>query len=330
MEQSVVKLIAIGLCVFFAVAGNWLVAAEQEPPASEDTFVRLDACEGCHEEQFNDIRLTSHGMAGDPRSPASGNRCASCHGNLEQHVAEKGGADAVGKTAFGTVGMMMRGQQNAVCMGCHKEAILLHWAGSGHASDGVGCVSCHRLHKEDRVRSRRTESEVCFSCHADLRSQINRPYGHPLREQLMTCSDCHNAHGGAGAADLKAFSINEGCYGCHAEKRGPFLWEHIPASENCLLCHSAHGSIHRGMLSRRQPQLCQSCHSPTAGAHNPQGPHARHSRLGLSYRQPGVPDIGPGGPGSRGISSLVMGEGCSNCHNKVHGSNHPSGAKLMR
>jgi hypothetical protein len=31
---------------------------------------------------------------------------------------------------------------------------------------------------------------------------------------------------------------------CHAEKRGPFLWEHAPSVENCANCHEAHGSIH--------------------------------------------------------------------------------------
>jgi DmsE family decaheme c-type cytochrome len=332
MEQSVVKVIALGLCALVAFASQSVNSADREQPAvSEDEYMRLEVCEACHEEYVNDIKSTPHWMTGDLRTPASAYQCASCHGNLDEHVENEGGAGVGGMKSFSKAGMMTPAEQNGVCMQCHKESSLLHWAGSGHAAEDVGCVACHRVHKEDLVRSRRSEADVCFSCHTELRAQVNKPYGHPLREQLMTCGDCHNAHGGAGEADLKTFTVNEACYGCHAEKRGPFLWEHPPAAENCLLCHSAHGSIHRGMLERREPLLCQSCHEPAALANNPRGPHAQHSRLGLSYRPPGgTNDLGPGGPGGRGISRLVMGQGCGNCHGHVHGSNHPAGATLMR
>ena len=43
-------------------------------------------------------------------------------------------------------------------------------------------------------------------------------------------------------ANLKAASVNEQCYTCHTEKRGPFLWEHAPVRESCLNCHTPHGS----------------------------------------------------------------------------------------
>jgi len=29
-------------------------------------------------------------------------------------------------------------------------------------------------------------------------------------------------------------------------------------------------------------------------------------------------------------SPYVLGQNCLNCHSQVHGSNHPSGSKLMR
>jgi hypothetical protein len=42
-----------------------------------------------------------------------------------------------------------------------------------------------------------------------------------------------------------------------------------------------------------------------------------------------TPDRLPGGGGTPGGAFLVAG-GCVNCHSQVHGSNHPSGSKLMR
>ena len=57
------------------------------------------------------------------------------------------------------------------------------------------------------------------------------------------CSDCHNPMGGPGDTKaLKEFTVNETCYNCHADKRGPLLWEHQPVRENCLNCHTPHGS----------------------------------------------------------------------------------------
>ena len=44
----------------------------------------------------------------------------------------------------------------------------------------------------------------------------------------MTCSDCHNAHGSAGPMLMVRDSVNETCYTCHMEKRGPFVRNHQP------------------------------------------------------------------------------------------------------
>jgi hypothetical protein len=65
------------------------------------------------------------------------------------------------------------------------------------------------------------------------------------------------------------------------------------------------------LLTKTPPLLCQQCHSP-----------AGHPPL------PRTPTGQPGGGG--GGSIFLVGSSCLNCHTQVHGSNHPSGAKLMR
>jgi hypothetical protein len=62
-------------------------------------------------------------------------------------------------------------------------------------------------------------------------------------------------------------------------------------------------------LHRRPPQLCQGCHSAAGHRNLPQ----------LADQLP------PGG-----ASEYLLSRGCTNCHSKVHGSNHPSGDKLRR
>ena len=317
-------------------AGFWLVmilmsqSVFAEEAMQQQQQIRAEVCSGCHQKQYEIMKSGKHWIAGDSRTPVNLQECSTCHGQLEEHVLSAGHGKDEGMKAFTPKKTTMTPpEQNQVCKTCHKGSEFIHWDTSGHADADIGCVGCHRMHQEDKVLSKATQAQACYQCHTDVRLQVNKPYGHPINEQKMTCTDCHGPHGGPGDADFKTFTTNDTCYTCHAEKRGPFLWEHVPASENCNLCHTPHGSIHAGMLNRRQPHLCQSCHEPTGFGPNPLGPHARHSRLALSYRPPGSADVGPG-PGGRGISRLVMGEACMNCHAKVHGTNHPSGAKFMR
>jgi DmsE family decaheme c-type cytochrome len=106
-------------------------------------------------------------------------------------------------------------------------------------------------------------------------------------------------------------TLNETCYQCHAEKRGPFLWEHPPAREDCANCHEPHGSNHPSLLVNRMPLLCQQCHMSAF--------HPSTAYTGVNA--------------SAGVSRLdihAASKSCLNCHSEVHGSNHPSGPRLMR
>jgi DmsE family decaheme c-type cytochrome len=144
------------------------------------------------------------------------------------------------------------------------------------------------------------EPDTCFQCHKDRRAQMARSSHMPMREGKMVCTDCHNPHGSATEALLKANSINDTCYKCHAEKRGPFLFEHAPVRENCLNCHDAHGSVNEFLLKVSRPRLCAECHGFGHGLTS--GPAAVQS----------------------------MGRACQNCHTQIHGTNSPSGALLHR
>src|SRR5204862_2305370 len=108
------------------------------------------------------------------------------------------------------------------------------------------------------------QAEVCVTCHKVQREQVNRPSRHPIWEGKILCSDCHNPHGSAGEKLLVRDNVNETCYQCHMEKRGPFVRNHEPVQENCALCHNPHGSTLPNLLKVRSPFLCQQCHEPTS------------------------------------------------------------------
>jgi DmsE family decaheme c-type cytochrome len=125
----------------------------------------------------------------------------------------------------------------------------------------------------------------------------------------MICTDCHDPHGSVADALLVRDTANELCVSCHAEYRGPMLFDHAPVSEDCTLCHEAHGSVHQALLNRPAPLLCQSCHS-------------QRGHPSLSFTDDSLSNGNP--------SAMVLGRSCVNCHTQVHGSNHPSGYSLMR
>jgi DmsE family decaheme c-type cytochrome len=136
----------------------------------------------------------------------------------------------------------------------------------------------------------------------------------PVLEGKMSCEDCHSAHGSPTAPLLKADSVNEVCYACHAETRGPMLWEHAPVRENCSNCHQPHGSNHDKLLVSARPFLCQQCHNS-----------AGHNSTFYRADQTAAAALLGGSQNPRVIS-----RSCQNCHSQIHGSNHPSGARFQR
>jgi DmsE family decaheme c-type cytochrome len=305
------------LCAQMFIA-SWVAA--DEATAAKDLVLRGDAkCTSCHDEvdspQLLAIGATRHGVKADGGTPT----CTSCHGESVSHVTYKG-SDKPPKPerTFGKNTETSAAERNSACLSCHEKDRKRHlWTGSKHQIADVACSSCHQMHtKHDAVRDKRTQAEVCFTCHQEQRAQENRISHHPIGEGKVTCSDCHNAHGGSGPKLLKKNTVNETCFTCHAEKRGPFLWEHQPVAEDCTNCHTPHGSNIAPLLKSRAPFLCSECHD---------GPH--NSK---------VPAAGNAAGWQNGLASTTIpsenytGRGCQNCHSMIHGSNNPAGALLHR
>jgi len=276
----------------------------------EGDYLESDVCADCHQDKIETMQASPHGQANDPRSPFGREGCETCHGPGMLHFDNEGNCII---SMTGRYGEPVE-QRNDICLDCHQDGGRMHWLSSTHEAEDLVCVSCHSIHKPNDVIERTSQAEVCYRCHKDIRSQTFRASSHPIRENKVICSDCHNAHGSAGPSSLKQFSINENCYNCHAEKRGPFLWEHYPASEDCTLCHRVHGSNHQALLNKPGPQLCQQCHATESSG----GGRTHISRL-YDFSD-----------ADTRRARFTVGSSCANCHSKVHGSNHPSGAALMR
>ncbi|NGZ29356.1 MAG: DmsE family decaheme c-type cytochrome [Magnetococcales bacterium] len=303
--------------------------AGEGKPANPDAVLRGDAeCTICHEEEDSVALLaigkSKHGTLADSRTPT----CTSCHGSSRDHLVKPPGQDKrtppditfgrrfpnqrpdeVIDQNFGNFNTAITpvATRNEACLNCHREEKLTFWNTSAHSSQEVACTNCHEIHTgHDRALDPKSQPNVCYSCHKQQRMMFNRPSHHPVPEGKMACADCHNPHGSTGPKALKKDSVNDTCYQCHMEKRGPFLHAHPPVAEDCLICHNPHGTTIAGLLNYRPPYLCQDCHSDSGHRGMPGGlPTSRASITGAN------------------MTNMMgsVGRGCLNCHTNIHGGN---------
>jgi predicted CXXCH cytochrome family protein len=275
------------------------------------TPVGAEVCTACHSDIATNFRHAFHAQQGLD--------CEACHGPGSLHV--EGGGDIAKIISFSHRSAT---DANGVCLSCHaQDAKIRNWMAGSHASNKVRCIDCHQTHTYGAKAGPKAEAMVdvmspgrvaavenlvpeskaimqprwqgndaCLSCHQRQRGEMSLPYHHPLREGKMSCADCHDPHGGAAGNNLRTANVNQLCLGCHAQYRGPFAYQHPPVTENCMNCHSAHGSPNTNLLSVSVPALCLQCHT---GHHNGAG--------------------------------LPLVDRCTNCHGSIHGTDvaTPSG-----
>lgn len=305
------------LAVVAGLAGSTSALAADAPATqlsadTKDIVLKGDAkCTRCHDEAdapaLLSIGKTRHGSRADSRAPT----CTSCHGESDAHTAkvDNGKERPPVDRLFGKNSKTPVAARNEACLTCHqKDAKRSHWEGSVHQSRDVACTSCHQVHTaHDKVRDKRTQPEVCYACHKEQRAQVNKPSHHPIPEGKMGCSDCHNGHGSTGPKLMVRDSVNATCYTCHMEKRGPFVHNHAPVSEDCSICHNPHGTTAENLLKARPPFLCHQCHTP----HGP-------VIASLTSQVAAPTTVG------RNSVTVTQGRGCVNCHTQIHGSNNPA------
>ncbi|HRO26132.1 MAG TPA: DmsE family decaheme c-type cytochrome [Luteimonas sp.] len=287
--------------------------AAHNPGSPEARTVGEQVCASCHSLETSNFAHTVHALgmsaafAADPRTAT----CEACHGGGSVHIESPGRPGSI--IAFTKDGGSDTATQAGACLGCHSGGQRDQWTGSVHQRNDLSCSDCHNPMAKlsgEGLLAKQSISETCAGCHRDIRHQFNRRSHMPLPEGQMSCADCHNPHGTINASLLKTDTVNETCYQCHAEKRGPMLFEHAPVRDSCLNCHSPHGSNQQALLVAPVPFLCQQCHS-----------HVRHPNdlfTSTSQRDGGAAD------------ARLMARGCLTCHSQVHGSNHPSGPRLHK
>lgn len=206
------------------------------------------------------------------------------------------------------------------CSGCHEDEYR-YFSLSDHsrvsirisdedaeAGEAESCETCHgpgSSHVEDYGNKDKiilSDPETCFSCHLDIKGQFLLQHHHPVREGIMTCSDCHSMHGDDVRATGRQLLMGayEKCFNCHKDQKGPFVFVHDVMRDGCGACHNPHGSINDKLLIAGQTTTCMNCHWEvkfnTAQGNLGSFPHGFMAGIGA-------------------------GEECIDCHTAPHGSN---------
>ena len=316
------------ICGSLLMALMWLasdsssqsVKTDQIKPANHTAadYVGSEACKDCHEDQFKAFSHTSHAeltKISSWKNKVTG--CEACHGPGKVHIEEGDPAKII---SFKNKGSK---EISETCLGCHagKEEHNNFRRGE-HWRNDIGCTDCHSSHDSETGKNvagsntfvgaanaekpgfatlrllKASDPQLCLACHTEVKHQFNQPFHHKVLEGAMRCGDCHNPHGGFELKQTRlATGADAACMKCHADKQGPFVYEHAPVkTDGCVACHTPHGSANpRMLITSRVAQLCLTCHSVAhgVGAEEPAGP--QHN-LNAQYAN------------------------CTNCHIKIHGS----------
>ena len=240
-------------------------------------------CDGCHSVNY-DIRT---------KAPSEWNvGCEKCHGPGAEHVAQPTRANIVNPARLDTV------RANDVCIQCHSQGQPLSNPIDGRYYDWpVGFVVTPTSRLSDFWRLDPPElGKQDFLYFADGTAHKNRMQGNDfassrMYERGVACYNCHDVHGTANNADLRA-PVDRVCLQCHGPRspNGPHaatVEEHThhragSAGSQCVACHMpqveqtiadvnvrAHTFrfITPGETERlKVPNACTSCHKDKTNA----------------------------------------------------------------
>jgi DmsE family decaheme c-type cytochrome len=302
MNKRILQCFTLLLALCMSACSNVTNPIPSIPVNAGAEYVGMDTCLECHDDMENSFTKTVHGRIADFEVMGVNRGCENCHGPGSMHAS----MEYLGAVLH--FSEAPRGQSSAVCIQCHTSETTMQWWSSQHSLNNIGCVDCHKVHSTTDKLLTQTDPELCFTCHQDIKAKIRYPSHHPIKEGKMVCADCHNPHGGLNTDER----VNDLCLKCHAAKQGPFTFEHGPVVDNCLNCHSPHGTVANNLLERNEPYLCLQCHQV-------------HFHAGKVSKTGTFTDIYgrtlTSGPDSFKMAFTTK---CTQCHTQIHGSDLPS------
>ena len=146
-----------------------------QPAAKPAEYIGEARCIECHGQENKHFSETLHAKVFrlNPKNDSQKQGCEACHGPGSNHAR-----NALDKTAL--IGFTRRWGtpvevQNAQCLTCHEGGTRMHWPGSTHAKNNLGCADCHNPMQKvaaNALLARQSVSETCYQCHKQQRAEF--------------------------------------------------------------------------------------------------------------------------------------------------------------
>ena len=191
-------------------------------------------------------------------------------------------------------------KETLACLECHQEsatpAATKQWAGSRHATAGVGCYECHNAAKTSPTAFDHNGFSItvlvsprdCGRCHAKETKEFEASHHAKAGEILGSLDNV------LGELTEGIPAANAGCKQCHGGvvkvvgpgKLDAATWPNTGIGRinpdgsrgSCSACHSRHAF---SSSVARQPENCGKCH---LGPDHPQAEIYNESKHGIAYR----------------------------------------------
>jgi predicted CXXCH cytochrome family protein len=132
------------------------------------------------------------------------------------------------------------------------------------------CAGCHDIEiPESAIGGGESVEDNCRACHAGLIAQKSAHFP-------ATAWDCISCHDAGATPKFVLYAEKDYatgiCFSCHVgveEAVTSGNVAHFPATDRCLACHDAHGSLARALLVDDVNTMCASCHEDAAGTPHP-------------------------------------------------------------
>jgi hypothetical protein len=230
--------------------------------------------------------------------------CEACHGDGAAHV------DSQGKVAVIELDALEPVRRDSVCLNCHLEgqtAVDRQGRRPEKFKPGDNLFDFAQFFVYRGVPG--SGGRATSQWDALLRSECKKK-----SEDRMTCTTCHDPHGGPLEEDRAAF-YRQRCLSCHARTGSDgttFAATHHPENLDCTACHMsraassdiAHEQITDHLIKKRMTPRLET--TPAGGELEAVGSSPRDRDFGLAYAQ--MAERGDQEAGQRAIKLLTRDE----------------------
>jgi predicted CXXCH cytochrome family protein len=235
---------------------------------------------------------------------SGGITCEACHGDGSAHVASQGKVAVLRLEALEPV------RRDSVCLNCHLEgqtAVDRQGRRPEDFKPGDNLFDFSEFFVYRGIRG--SGGRATSQWEALLASECKKKSG-----DRMTCTTCHDPHGGPSEEDRAAF-YRQRCLSCHsrtAPDGTSFAATHHPENLDCTACHMARAATsdiaHEQVTDHliRKHITPRPGMSPATGELEAVGPAPRDREVGLAYAQ--MAERGDQEAGRRAIQLLIRDE----------------------